>query len=267
MVRELGKHARIYALFVRNFILEQLQYRTNICLFFLVEFGYVAARLMYVLVVQETGVRINGMPPQSIYLFSGTSLLMMMFCVGMLQFNVIHFGRKIREGELDLLMVKPVSLQFIATLRHTDFISASPNIVVGIPLIVYGWRLLGLPANFTHIAGFLLFILLGLLVMYGLLTIPMILAFYFFQVDEFNSILWALWDFNSLPCRIQPYLIQWVGIYIFPIFLIANFAPLYAMHRLSRLELAWGIIAPFLVLGLVRVAWQRAVRQYGSASS
>jgi ABC-2 type transport system permease protein len=267
MLREVDKHGRIYGLLVRNFILEQLQYRTNIFLFIFVEFGYVAARLLYVLVVQETGVRINGMPPQSIYLFSGTSLLLMTFCVGMLQFNVIHFGKKVREGELDLLLVKPVSFQFIATLRHADFISASPNAFVGIPLIVYGWRLLALPADFSHIAGFLLFILLGLLVMYGLLTLPMILAFYFFQVDEFNSIVWALWDFNSLPCRIQPYLVQWVGIYLFPIFLIANFSPLFAMHRLSRMELAWGLVAPFLLLGLVRIAWSRAVRQYGSASS
>ena len=264
---EVGKHTRIYGLLVRNFILEQLQYRTNIFLFALVEFGYVAARLMYVLVVERTGLRINGMPPDSIYLFAGTSLLMMTFCVGALQFNVIHFGKKVREGELDLLLVKPVSFQFIATLRHADFISALPNALVGIPMIVYGWRLLGLPADPGRIAGFLLFLFLGLLVMYALLTLPMVLAFYFFRIDQFNSIVWALWDFNSLPCRIQPGLVQWFGIYVLPIFLIANFSPLFVMHRLGGIELAWGLVAPFLLLAVVRIAWQRAVRNYGSASS
>jgi ABC-2 type transport system permease protein len=266
-LREIAKHARIYCLLVRNFILEQLQYRTNIFLFALVEFGYVAARLLYVLVVQGTGLRINGMPPDSIYLFAGTSLLMMTFCVGALQFNVIHFGRKVREGDLDVLLVKPISFQFIATLRHADFISALPNALVGVPLIVYGWWLLRLPVSIGRIAGFLLFVMLGLAVMYALLTVPMILAFYFLRVDQLNSIVWALWDFNSLPCRIQPGLVQWLGIYVLPIFLIANFSPLFVMHRLGRIEFVWGLVAPFVFLALVRIAWQRAIRNYGSASS
>jgi ABC-2 type transport system permease protein len=188
LLPEIAKHARIYSLLARNFILEQLQYRTNIFLFVLVEFGYVAARLLYVFIVESTGVRINGMPSDSIYLFAGNSLLMMTFCVGALQFNVIHFGRKVREGDLDTLLVKPISFQFIATLRHADFISALPNALVGIPLIIYGWWLLRLPVEAVRVAGFLLFMVLGLMVMYALLTLPMILAFYFLRVDQLNSI-------------------------------------------------------------------------------
>lgn len=267
LLHEIRKHLKIYGFFIRAAFLQQLQYRTNLLFFILVELGYIAAKLLYVVVVQQTGVRINDLPPDSIYLFIGTYFLMTVFFVSMMQFNIIEFSNKIRNGDLDLLMVKPVSLQFMATLRHVDIFTSTPNIFLGSAMVIYGWHRMALPVDVLHIGGFSLFMLLGILMMYAIFMGPMILAFYFINVQSLNSIAWSLWDFNNMPHKIHPNMVQRIGVYILPIFLITNFSPLFAMDRLSGGEIAWACVAPFLLLWLVRKFWNRSVAHYESASS
>jgi len=47
--------------------------------------------------------------------------------------------------------------------------------------------------------------------------------------------------------------------------LITNWAGLFALNRLSPLEVAWGLVAPVIVMLLTRLMWNRGMRRYVSA--
>lgn len=266
MRKEIIKHIKIYCLFIKNSMIAQLEFRFNIVTCMLVEIGYMLAKLLYVMVVHDTGVKINGLSPDSILLFVGTYMLMTVFFVSMMQFNIVQFHNHIREGTFDLLMTKPISLQFIATLRHVDTWTSVPNLIGSLIMIGIGWYTLDIPLTLINLGGFIGFMIGGILMMYSIFVLPLILAFRFINISAIHQIVWALWDFNNMPHRIHIKAVQRVGVFVLPIFLITNFSPLFVMNDLSSTELLWGIFAPILFFLLTRFFWSRSIKYYESAS-
>ncbi|UXI00489.1 ABC transporter permease [Photobacterium sp. TY1-4] len=267
MGRELIKHLNIYLFLLKVNAMRQLEYRVNIALNVMVELGYLGVKLLYAYIVHDTGVHIAGLPPSSIYLFIGTYMLMTVFFVSMLQFNIIGFDQQIRNGDFDVLLTKPVSSQFMATLRHVDTWITLPNVIAGLGLIVYGWQASAIALSAVNLFGFIGYLLLGVVTMYAIFVLPLMLAFKFKNISALQAFYWAMWDFNNLPHRIHLRPVQLAGTAVIPIFLVTNWSPLFVLDRLSGGELAWGIAAPVLLLALTRLCWRRAIRHYESATS
>lgn len=264
---ELVKHARIYGFLLKINAMRQLEYRLNIALNIMVEMGYLGVKLIYAYIIHDTGVHIAGLSPDSIYLFIGTYMLMTVFFVSMLQFNIVVFDQQIRDGDFDLILTKPVSSQFMATLKHVDTWISIPNIIVGLGLIGYGWHASEVAFSITNIVGFTSFIALGIVTMYGLFVLPLLLAFKFKNISALQSFYWAMWDFNNLPHKIHIRPVQLMGAVVFPLFLITNWSPLFVLDQLSTPELIWGIVAPIILFSLTRILWKVALKHYESATS
>lgn len=267
VITDLRKHFRIYCLLIKINAMRQLEYRFNIFLSVLVELGYMAVKLIYTYIIHDTGVHIAGMPPDTIYIFIGTFMLMTVFFVSMLQFNIIAFDKQIINGDFDLLLTKPVSSQFLATLRYVETWISVPNIVAGLGLIIYGWSRSGIDANLLNVGGFIVYLLAGVVTMYCIFTLPLMLAFKYKNIDAIHSLLWAMWDFNNLPYKIYGPSLRLFGVAIIPLFLITNYSPLMALGKLSAIEMIWGLLAPVLLLIITRICWIRSVKYYESASS
>ncbi|MCF2859908.1 ABC-2 family transporter protein [Pseudoalteromonas sp. SMS1] len=264
MWRQFIKHLKIYGLLIKLNAIRQLEYRVNIVLGLLVEIGYLGIKLLYAYIIHDTGVHISGFAPQSLYLFIGTFILMTVFFVAMLQFNIMAFDRQIIEGEFDLILTKPVSAQFLATLKYVETWMVIPNIIVGVSLVSYGWHASDIAFDIVHVGLYVLYALLGIVTMYCIFTLPLLLAFKLHHISAFHSLVWALWDFNNLPHRIFPSPIQIIGTVFLPIFLITNFSPLAVMGQLSIGEMIWGGIAPILLFFLTCWGWKKAIHSYES---
>src|SRR5512139_1641786 len=120
IIREIRKHLVIYGLFVKNSLMAQMEYRFNFIGNLSMEAGYLLVKLSYVIVVYRSGAKINGLSPDEILLFIGTFVTLTGVYAGMFMINNFGLRGKIKDGDLDLLLTKPVSLQFMATLRSAD---------------------------------------------------------------------------------------------------------------------------------------------------
>ena len=54
---------------------------------------------------------------------------------------------------------------------------------------------------------------------------------------------------------------------ILPIFVITNFPPLFVLRKMPPIYLAWALVIPIALLGVVRLAWKKGLSGYSSASS
>ncbi|MFC4101441.1 ABC transporter permease [Paenibacillus xanthanilyticus] len=265
--RELRKHLNIYGLFIKNGLIAQLEFRANFVTGIVVECGYLLAKLLYVLVVYRTGVTINGLKPDSILMFVGTYTMMTGLFVGLFMTNFMNLSQHIRTGSLDILMTKPVSLQFITTLRHVDIGMPLPNLLGGAVMVGIGWHRMGIPFDIGSLASFAGYMVGAVALTYALFLLPELLAFKFVSTRALTEISHALWDFNNMPMGIYHTWVRRIGVFVLPIFLITNFSPLFVLGQLKPAYIAWGIAAPILFLALNRFLWTRAVKQYASASS
>lgn len=143
-IRAIKKHLLIYFLFAKNSLISQMEYRANFIITICVESCYLFSKLLYVIVVYQVGVNIKGWPPDAILLFIGTFVLITAVYTGLFMQNFYGVPGLVRDGTLDMLIVKPISLQFIATLRRVEFSIPIPNIIGGTIMVVIAWNKLHL---------------------------------------------------------------------------------------------------------------------------
>jgi ABC-2 type transport system permease protein len=265
--REIRKHFLIYLLFMKNSVMAQMEYRFNFIGNMAMETGYLLVKLSYVIVVYRSGVTVGGLTPDEILLFSGTFVAMTAVYAGLFMINNFGLRSKIKDGDLDLFITKPVSLQFMATLRQADLTIFSVDLIAGGIMVIIAWVRLGLPANLFTVGGYLGFMVISSLVSYSLFLLPQILSFWLMNTSAIAEITDSFWDFNCMPMDIYTRWIQQIGVFVLPIFVITNFPPLFLLGKMPPAYLGWSLAAPFLLLLLVRVVWLRGLRSYSSASS
>ncbi len=266
-LREIKKHLLIYLVFIKNSLIAQMEYRVNFIGNMAMETGYLFVKLAYVVVVYRSGVTINGLSPDQILLFIGTFVTLTATYAGLFMINNFGLRTKIKDGDLDLLLTKPVSLQFMATLRQADLTIFGVDAIAGLIMVGIAWSRLGIPFSWYNAAGFVFFMVISVLVSYSLFLLPILLSFWFTNISALAEITDSFWDFNNMPMDIYNRWIQAIGIFILPIFAIANFPPMFLLHKMPPVILAWSVLLPMLLLLLVRLLWRKGLRNYSSASS
>lgn len=151
--RNVRRYIRLYWKFVQFSVMSQMEYRINFITAFLVETAYLLIKLLYASVPYRAGTDINGWSPDAILLYIGVFTMMSGFYSGLFYSNFTSLPDKIRTGSLDVLMTKPVSLQFMVTLRQFELGYTVPNVIGGGIMTGVGWQRLGLPFNFETVGG------------------------------------------------------------------------------------------------------------------
>jgi len=267
VLREIKKHLTLYGLLIKFSVMSQMEYRSNFFGNMAMEAGYLLVKLSYVIVIYRSGVAINGFSPDVFLLFIGTFVALTGVYAGFFMINDYDLRRKIKDGDLDVLLTKPVSLQFMATLRQADLGIFGVDAVAGGIMIIIAWGRLKLPVTVGSVGGYLGFLAISCLVSYSLFLLPQILSFWFMNTSAIAEITDSFWDFNNLPMTIYTQAIQLIGVFVLPIFVISNFPPLFALNRMNPVYIAWAAALPLILLGLVRLLWQRGLKAYSSASS
>lgn len=260
------KYLRLVGVFMKFSLMSQLEYRINFLAGVVVEMGWMLVKLLYVAVVYRIGINIGVLTPDHIMLFIGIYVLMTGFYM-LYYSNFVGLSTMVREGELDMYLVKPASLQFLVTLRQWSFPMFLPNLVAGSILIATGWSRAGLLVSAGRVAGFLFLLFCSNLLTYSLFLIPNLLSFWIVSTGGLANITAATWDFNNMPQMIYGKWIQRIGTFILPVFVITNFPGLFLMGELSPAMFLWAVLSPVLFFALARMLWKKAVRNYSSASS
>jgi ABC-2 type transport system permease protein len=267
IIHELKKHLLIYFLFLKNSLMAQMEYRFNFIGNLSMETGYLFVKLSYVIVVYRSGVKINGLSPDEILLFIGTFVMLTAVYAGLYMINNFRLRLKIKDGELDLLLTKPVSVQFMATLRQADLTIFAVDAIAGLIIVVIAWGRLGIPVSLFTVGGYTGFLIISSLVAYSLFLLPQILSFWFMNTSAIAEVTDMFWDFNNMPMDIYNRWIKQVGVFVLPIFVISNFPPMFVLNKMPPVYLAWSAILPVALLLVVRQFWTIGLRKYNSASS
>ncbi len=267
ILTEIRKHAYIWFVFMKNSLIAQLEYRVNFVTGLMMEMGYLLVKLLYVIVIYNAGVGINGLTPDEVLVFVGTFVIVTGFYAGLFMMNNFALSDHIRNGTLDFFIVKPVSLQFMATLRRSDLALFLTDVIAGAIMVAIGWSRLALPLNVLSLLGFAGYLLCGAIVGYSIFLFPILFSFWFVKSGSLAGLVDSFWDFNNMPMGIYSKIVQRIGVYVVPIFVVTNFPTLFVLGRLSPLWSVWGVLAPIVCFTVTRLLWNLAVKQYSSASS
>lgn len=266
-MKAIRKHLALWGILMRNSLMSQLEYRMNFITGIAMELGYFLAKIVYLIVVYKTGVPVNGLTPDEVLVFFGTYMIATGPYAGLYMMNLFDIGRQVQTGELDLLLVKPVSLQFMLTLKRSDMAIFTVDIVLGIAAVIVGLVRMSIPVGFLTVLGYLGYLITGSLIAYSMFLLPQVLAFKLVKTSSLAGLVDSSWDFNNMPMGIYNRFIQQIGVFVLPIFVITNFPALFLLRKMDPLYAVWGIVGPFLWLFISSFLFHKGLKHYQSASS
>lgn len=259
------RHVRLIALFVRATVQSQLEYRSGVL-------GRLLANLMSV----GTGILLLWAMFQQVSSVGGWSFDQVLVLIGVVytvEFVVeIWFypslnpvSGYVRKGEFDLLLLKPVSSQFLVTFRYLQVLEFS-GLVIGLAVIGIGMHRLG-SVTLPNLLMLAVFLAVALAIIYSLYLALSTLAFWFTRIEEVASIIWLHSTAGSFPVAAYPGWARILFTFVLPVAFVTNVPAQAATGRLTW-DWALGALA-FAATALLASAWLwgRAIRSYSSASS
>ena len=180
--------------------------------------------------------------------------------------NMMAISGAIRNGDMDALLLRPVSSQFLVSLRGFS-LPDSINVLIGIGLTVYAGNAAGVHWSVGGIAMAAAFIICGLLLLYAIWFGIVTCSFWLVQLSTIGTLFYSVFETGRYPVSFFPGVVRALLTFVVPVAFATTFPVDALLGRADlRLLLAGALLAVF---GLVatHLFWNYAVRHYSSASS
>lgn len=210
---------------------------------------------------------IGGWGKGEMILYIGTFSLLNAVNMTIYFFGVNGIPYKVRSGELDLYLSKPVSPLFRLTFENISPGSV-PLIIMSICIIVYGIRTADLKVSAAQVAVYIFWMMIMAVLYYDLEVIIRSVSLYVVSMTRINQLEEAGIDL----CMKLPG-IAFYGVYKVIFYLVMPYgilATLPVQSMIGEMNLQSGIYGVSIVVlfsFLTAIVWKRGLRHYNSASS
>ncbi|MBK8979503.1 MAG: ABC-2 family transporter protein [Planctomycetes bacterium] len=243
-----------------------MAYRANFVLEGLLSLVWIGLALLPLLVLFEQRESVNGWDASASLVVIGYFTSLRALLEGVVNPSLNDLIARIRTGELDYVLLKPVDAQIAVSASHY-----APWKVVdllgGIAIIVWALVRRGeMPTAGQLALGVMLFGA-GAIAMYSLWIACAALSFRLVRLDNLMFLLSAVFDTARWPVHVFPGLWRVLFTFVVPIALITTFPAMGLLGTLTPLGALGTVGGSLVMLVLSRLAWRAAIRGYTSASS
>jgi ABC-2 type transport system permease protein len=266
MPETLRRYWRVYAACLRNCLARELEFRTSFALtagstVLWAIFSMVLAGLIFTNVRQVAGWDLDRM-----FVLTGSFLIVDGLAFGLFQRNMQRLSELVNKGELDFVLTRPISSQFLVSIRYVDFADL-PTTVVGVVYVLIGVGRLGLTPGPLEVGGYVLLVGCALLSLYAIWFMAVTLVLWTGRINNIAAVVEPFQGLARMPSDVYRGLVKQIFTYGLPIAVIATLP--------SKALL--GVLEPGMVpyqIGLTAVLlwgshrfWHFSLRRYTSASS
>ena len=237
--------------------------------FFLSIFGYLlwaGVSLLFLEAIFGNVSEVRGWTRPQMWVLYGTFVVLESLVWGLLGPNMWRFSSMVRDGELDLVLIKPVNAQFFVSTRYID-LNAVLNVVPGIVLMIYGLRVLGVTPTLGQCAIWLLLLSCALLMAYCFWFFIVTWAIWIVRFDGVAILIDPMVRMAQFPIQIYPGRLQTFLVSVLPVAFFSTFPTQSLLGTLDWRMIPLGLFIAGALLLFNRLFFNFALRFYGSASS
>lgn len=260
------RYLRLWLRFVQTAAIREAEYRLNLAIGILERLGQIAVAVISILLIYRFTARVAGWTAAEVLMLVGIYRVMEGLINLLVAPNMMAVSGYIRRGDLDFLLLRPVSSQFLISLRLLSLPELA-NILVGLGLIIYGARVTAIAPSPADLAASLLFGLSGLILLYALWFGIVTLTFWLVSVDTLDTLFYSLFEAGRYPVSFFKGAIRALLTFVIPVAFATTFPTQALLGIIQPAFLLWGLLLAALALLLTHAFWQYALRHYSSASS
>ncbi|SFM48829.1 ABC transporter permease [Thermodesulforhabdus norvegica] len=260
------KTPRLLVAFLKNSLLVDMEYRTHFVVNSFMSLFWICFSLLSLSLFFHHRQEIGGWSYHEAMLVMGFFSFFGSFIEGILEPNVAKLVEDIRFGNFDFILVKPVNVQIIGTLRVFS-IKKFPGLVAGLGVCIYALCSLKYTPSVEEVISFVILFICAFVILYNLWVMLVSTAFWFIQIDSIMEFIFSLFETGRFPVSVYPAPIRIFLTFIVPIAFITTFPSGAILGKIGYSHVVAGL---FLALGTTFLSirlWKYALRQYSSASS
>ncbi|AGK99443.1 ABC transporter permease [Clostridium pasteurianum] len=261
------KYSRIFIYLLKLRLSREMVYSFNFLTTLFVDGTFFVIQMLAFTAIFLNVDTVNGWNKFHMIIFIGTFTILDGLYMATYFFGVLSISEKIRNGELDIYITKPVNTLFLISFENIN-IGSIPIVVPGIIMVAYGTVKLGIEISAMKILGYIVLLFIMYIIMYNLMVLLRCCSFWFTKVDNINNLENELVNFSF---RVPGIMYRGIGKVIFyfilPYGLIATIPTEFFTGTMNITGWIISISVCIVFTLLRRLIWKRGLKRYSSASS
>lgn len=265
MEKDRMKLARLFgAIFVMSFK-RDLAFRMNLVFQLLLAVTATGAALFAIEVVYTQTETLGGWRAGETIVLIGTFTIVSGLLQTFVEPNVTWFNQRIESGQIDDVLLKPVSSLFLASLgQHAS--SGLLQIAVGVAVAFGGMRDLGTGFVMGNVLAWLVLLAIGFVLAWATRVAISMLALWVPGL-ALDVVYGGIWQFGRYPVTIYRQPARFVLTWVLPLAFITTLPARALTRGVSLPVLSGSLLLGALAVVLVHLAWAAGLRRYTSATS
>lgn len=259
-------YLRLFIVFFRIGLLNELAYRTNFYFQFLQSLLSLGTGLANLAVIFAHTPSLGGWQPVELVALLGVYQLMSGLIGAVIQPSMERFMEDVRRGTLDFSLTKPEDAQVLVSVGE---VRVWKLVDVGLGLVVLATALLeiGAAVGAGQAAGFGVALAAGAAIVYSFWLILATLSFWFVRVENILIIFQGVYEAGRWPVGIYPRWLQVALTALVPVAFAVTVPAEAVVGRLTGAVLLIAVGLALLLLAGARLFWRYGIRHYSGASA
>jgi ABC-2 type transport system permease protein len=261
----IARYLKVYGVQIKNNFVREAVYRTNFLTGLVVDVVWMAVELSLFSVIYANVETFAGWNKEQVFFFLGIFFASDAIFTTCFQRNFWEFSDLVNQGELDILLTKPIHPLFLALTRYINLTNIF-NFILGLSIAVYysgpagfegGWRWLLVP----------FWLLIGCFIALLLRFLFSIWVFWTERSWAMSRLYYQFFAVATKPDTLFPPMVRYLILTILPFAFIGSVPARAVLKGLETWEYALtaGVIVTFFSLNAF--LWKRGLSRYQSASS
>ncbi len=261
----LKKYCGIYYSFFKASLIADLEYRANFAARIVTDVVWYFAQIMTFTVLFKYRPTIGGWNLQEMNVFLGILFVTDAFFMIILYDNLERFSDKIRKGDLDFLLVKPINSQFMVSFQKLA-IAIFGNLLIGTAWLLWSFSKLPNPEP-IRLLWLLILIPCSFGIVYSIRFMMSSVALIFTKTENTQFLFYQLYRLSMRPDSIYSIKVRYVLMSVFPFALIASVPARAVLFEANPMLFAWTVAVTIILIYLSTRFWNYCLKFYTSASS
>lgn len=260
------RHLRLWRRFFAQAVVRETHYRAHFLTTLLVGLVQLGLGIVPTLLLFGFTQEVHGWSRAEVIALVGVFEIITGLMATFVGPNLNRMTTYLTEGELDGVLLRPVSSQFYLTLRWIN-VAELTNVASGIVVLVIGLVQSDLRPDAGQVVQAVVLAACGLVLLTAVWSAMSFLAFWLQSVNPIGVVFVSLVEAGRYPLVFFPVAVRTFLTFAFPV----AFATTFPVRALAG-DLGWGWVAlgaglTVVAMTLVRLLWRRGLLTYASASS
>lgn len=266
LLKVMHKYARILSTLIKTSFIAELEFRANIALKIFNDFIWYFVQISIFEVLYSHTSQISGWSLGKIKVFLGCLFLADTINMIFYHENLEQLSERVQKGDLDLVLAKPVSSQFMLS-----FYCLHPSYFFNF-FICLAWLLYMLYQELQTfhpviILKVLILTLCANVIMYSMRFMVVSLAITLGRAENLAQLWYSLFRMSLRPDFVYPTWLRYTLLFVLPLGFVASVPAHILLGVRSDEWLFLAIILSLCLLALSSFFWKRILKHYSSASS